>query len=319
MPDFAAALTATPARVYTGAIIVMGLLASACSPVNILNAVISDKGYRLSSGVAYGELPRQTLDIYTPNDALTSNHKSQDKTTSISQATHKGLPVVVFFYGGSWDSGNRGSYKFIGEAMTSQGFIAVIPDYRVYPEVRFPGFMQDPAQAAKWVKQHAAEFGGDPERVFLAGHSAGAHIAAMLVLDPQFLAQQASKPGDFAGMIGLAGPYDFLPLKSERLKTIFGAEDQRAKSQPINFVSGHNPPMLLMVGDKDGTVWPRNTYNLAARIKAAGGPVEVAEFAGYGHIDMAAKLAKPLRDQRMLETMTAFIKQHQAVAGQPRR
>jgi acetyl esterase/lipase len=306
MPDF----TATPARLYTGALIVMGLLASACSPVNILNAVISDKGYRLNSGVAYGELPRQTLDIYTPNAALTSKHESQDKTTTTSQAAHKGLPVVVFFYGGSWDSGDRASYKFIGEAITSQGFIAVIPDYRVYPEVLFPDFMQDPAQAAKWVKLHAAEFGGDPERVFLAGHSAGAHIAAMLVLDPEFLAQQASKPGDFAGMIGLAGPYDFLPLKSERLKTIFGDQEQRAKSQPINFVTGHNPPMLLMVGDKDGTVWPRNTYNLAAKIKAAGGPVEVAEFAGYGHIDMAAKLAKPLRDLRMLETVTAFIKQH---------
>jgi acetyl esterase/lipase len=319
MPDFAAALAATPARLYTGALIVMGLLTSACSPVNILNAVISDKGYRLSSDVAYGELPRQKLDIYTPNVPLASDPKSAGRIASTTQTSDKGLPVVVFFYGGSWDSGDRGSYKFIGEAITSQGFIAVIPDYRVYPEVRFPGFMHDPAQAAKWVKLHAAEFGGDPERVFLAGHSAGAHIAAMLVLDPEFLAQQASKPGDFAGMIGLAGPYDFLPLKSERLKTIFGAEDQRPKSQPINFVSGHNPPMLLMVGNKDGTVWPRNTYNLAAKIKAAGGPVEVAEFAGYGHIDMAAKLAKPLRDQRMLETMAAFIKQHQTVAEQPRR
>ncbi len=290
----------------------MGFLATACSPVNILNAVISDKEYQLREGVAYGDLPRQALDIYIPKHHVLANNPQPDTSKDIAGTgtTNKGLPVVLFFYGGSWDSGNRGSYKFIGEAMTSQGFITIIPDYRVYPEVLFPGFMEDPAKAAKWVKLHAAELGGDPDRIFLAGHSAGAHIAAMLALDTEFLAEQNSKPKDFAGMIGLAGPYDFLPLKSNRLKTIFGPEDQRAKSQPINFVTGNNPPMLLMVGTKDGTVWPRNTYNLAAKIKAAGGPVEVAEFAGYGHVDMAAKLAKPLRDKHMLETIAAFIKQH---------
>jgi acetyl esterase/lipase len=306
MPNFHAIPSLILSIFYTAPLIIMGLLASACSPVNILNAVISDKAYELNSGVAYGDLPRQTLDIYTPKNHLTTNLELNNK----SAAANQGLPVVVFFYGGSWDSGNRGSYKFIGEAITSQGFITVIPDYRVYPEVLFPGFMEDPAKAATWVKSHAAEFGGDPERIFLAGHSAGAHIAAMLVLDPEFLAKQNSKPGEFAGMIGLAGPYDFLPLKSNRLKTIFGPEDQRPKSQPINFVTGSNPPMLLMVGTKDGTVWPRNTYNLAAKIKSAGGPVEVVEFAGYGHVDMAAKLAKPLRDKRMLDTITEFIKQH---------
>lgn len=314
MPLLRAIQSIFPSALSKNALLFMGLVTSACSPVNILNAVIPDKGYRLTEGVAYGDLPRQTLDIYVPkNHLILSTERPdslKDKTENTNATASEHLPVVVFFYGGSWDSGNRTSYKFIGEAMTSQGFIAVIPDYRVYPEVLFPGFMEDPAKAAKWVKLHAAEFGGDPERVFLAGHSAGAHIAAMLVLNPEFLAEQNSKPGDFAGMIGLAGPYDFLPLKSNRLKTIFGTEDQLAKSQPINFVTGNNPPMLLMVGTKDGTVWPRNTYNLAAKIKAAGGPVEVAEFPGYGHVDMAAKLAKPLRDESMLNTITEFIKQH---------
>lgn len=312
MPHCHASPSIFPTSFYYIVLIIMGFLATACSPVNILNAVISDKEYQLKEGVAYGDLPRQALDIYIPKHHVLANNPQPDTSKDIAGTgtTNKGLPVVVFFYGGSWDSGNRGSYKFIGEAMTSQGFITIIPDYRVYPEVLFPGFMEDPAKAAKWVKEHAAEFGGDPDRIFLAGHSAGAHIAAMLALDTEFLAEQNSKPKDFAGMIGLAGPYDFLPLKSNRLKTIFGPEDQRAKSQPINFVTGNNPPMLLMVGTKDGTVWPRNTYNLAAKIKAAGGPVEVAEFAGYGHVDMAAKLAKPLRDKRMLDTIAAFIKQH---------
>ncbi len=272
------------------------VLTTACSPIKALNAVIPDSGYQLTAGIGYGSLPRQKLDVYVPK-------KSGSEVTKL-------LPIVVFFYGGSWDSGNKGSYKFIGEAMTSQGFIAIIPDYRVYPDVLFPGFMQDPAKAAKWAKTHAAEFGGDPDRIFLAGHSAGAHIAAMLTLDDEFLKVEYSKPGDFAGMIGLAGPYDFLPLKSERLKTIFGPEEQRYNSQPINFVTGKNPPMLLLVGTKDDTVWPKNTYNLAAKIKAAGGPVEVAEFEGYSHIDMAARLARPLRNERLLNTITSFVQSH---------
>lgn len=272
------------------------VLTTACSPIKALNLVIPDGGYQLTAGIGYGALPRQKLDVYVPK-----------KTAN---AVTKPLPVVVFFYGGSWDSGERGNYKFVGEAMTSQGFMAIVPDYRVYPEVLFPGFMEDPARVAKWAKEHAAEFGGDPARIFLAGHSAGAHIAAMLLLDDEFLAVQQLKPTDFAGMIGLAGPYDFLPLTSNRLKTIFGPEEQRAKSQPINYVTGNNPPMLLLVGTKDNTVWPKNTYNLSAKISAKGGPVEVKEFTGYGHVDMAAKLAKPLRDQAMLSTISNFIRQH---------
>ncbi|HSH73108.1 MAG TPA: alpha/beta hydrolase [Methylophilaceae bacterium] len=270
------------------------LLTTGCSPVKTLNLIIPESGYQLTPNIAFGSLPRQKLDIYVPKN-LPPDTKP---------------PVVVFFYGGGWESGDKSDYKFVAEALTSRGFITVIPDYRVYPDVLFPGLMADPAQAARWVKDYIAGVGGDPQRIFLAGHSAGAHIAAMLTLDDEYLSTVKLKPADFRGMIGLAGPYDFLPLKSDRLKTIFGPEDQRAKSQPINFVTGHNPPMLLMVGKIDGTVWPRNTYNLAAKIREDGGPVEVVEFENYGHIDMVAKLAKPLRNDEMLGSITNFIKQH---------
>jgi len=269
-------------------------LTTACSPVKTLNAIIPESGYQLTPNVAFGSLPRQKLDIYVPRN-LPKGSKA---------------PVVIFYYGGGWDTGDKDDYKFVAEAFTSRGFITVIPDYRIYPDVLFPGFMADPAQAARWVKDYIGGLGGDSQHVFLAGHSAGAHIAAMLTLDDEYLASVGLKPKDFSGMIGLAGPYDFLPLKSERLKTIFGPEEGRAKSQPINFVTGNNPPMLLLVGKKDGTVWPRNTYNLAAKIREAGGPVEVAEYESYGHIDMAAKLARPLRDNDMLNTIASFIKQH---------
>lgn len=277
-------------RVFSAAAV---LLTTACSLVALLNAAVPDDGYQLKPGIAYGSHERNVLDIYMPR-----------------VASDKPRPVVVFFYGGSWDSGKRGDYEFVAEALTSQGFVVVIPDYRVYPEVKFPDFMYDAAAATEWTKRNIAQYGGDADHVFVMGHSAGAHIAAMLTLNAKYLDSVGMQPQDLAGMIGLAGPYDFLPLTSERLKTIFGPEDERWKSQPINFVTGNNPPVLLLVGTADDTVWPKNTYNLAAKIKAAGGPVQVIKYPGWGHIDMVAKLAKPLRDESLLKAIADFIRQH---------
>ena len=269
----------------------------ACSPVKTLNAFVPSDGYQLHADIAYGNSARQKLDVYQPNKQGENNQKKP--------------PVIIFYYGGSWDSGDKGDYKFAAEAFTSNGFVTVVPDYRVYPEVVFPGFMADPASVARWVKDHIQEFGGDPNRIFLAGHSAGAHIAVMLSLDGEYLAKEHLKPTDFRGTIGLAGPYDFLPLKTDRLKAIFGPEDQQWKSQPIAYVTGRNQPMLLLVGLKDNTVWTHNTFNLAAKIKDKGGPVQVVEFTTYGHIDMAAKLAKPLRGNgELLKPIVDFINSH---------
>ncbi len=282
-------------RAWTSALIgLAATVSAACAPVKVLNSLIPTQGYELHAEIAYGDLPRQKLDVYRPR-----------------QSAHH-LPVVIFYYGGSWDSGEKADYKFAAEAFASHGLIAVVPDYRVYPDVLFPGLMADPASAAKWVKQNIHQYGGDPARVFLAGHSAGAHLAVMLSLNPEYLAKENLRPQDFRGTIASAGPYDFLPLKSRRLREIFGDESQQWKSQPIAFVNGNHPPMQLLVGLKDATVWPRNTFNLAAKIKEAGGQVEVVEFSDYGHIDMAAKLAKPLRgDGRLLAHMIDFIERYQ--------
>jgi acetyl esterase/lipase len=274
----------------------MALLSSACSPVKVLNSLVPEAGYELVSAIEYGANPRQKLDIYLPKNSRTS------------EAPKK---VIIFYYGGNWDSGERADYKFAAEALVSQGYIVVIPDYRVYPEVLFPELMADPVSAAKWVKANIKNYNGDASKVFLAGHSAGAHIAVMMAINAEYLAVASLKPNDFVGIVGLAGPYDFLPLKSDRLKTIFGHEAAQWKSQPINFVDGKNPPLLLAVGMKDGTVWPRNSINLAKKIKENNGQVEVVEFANYGHVDMVAKLAKPLRGNgELLKPIAAFIDKH---------
>jgi acetyl esterase/lipase len=267
------------------------ILTTACSPLGLLNVAVPNGGYHIAPGIDYGPALRNKLDVYVPR-----------------RTTTQPLPVVVFFYGGAWEAGRRDDYEFVAEALTSQGFIVVIPDYRVYPEARFPGFLHDAAAAVAWIRQNIASHGGDEEELFLMGHSAGAHIAAMLTLNGEYLREEGLEPEDLAGMIGLAGPYDFLPLQSERLKTIFGPEAERWKSQPINFITGDNAPMLLLVGTADKTVWPRNTYNLAAKIKAAGGPVQMVEYPGWGHVDIVAKLAKPLRDRHLLQSITEFIR-----------
>ena len=278
------------------AIALVACISSACSPIKVLNSLVPENGYELVSGVEYGTNARQKLDIYLP--------KATEKSTALKK-------VIIFYYGGNWDSGERADYKFAAEALVGHGYIVVIPDYRVYPEVLFPGFMADPVSAAKWVKTNIKKYNGDANKVFLAGHSAGAHMAVMMAINPEYLAEASLKPNDFAGVIGLAGPYDFLPLKSDRLKIIFGPEAEQWKSQPINFVDGKNPALLLAVGMKDGTVWPRNSFNLAKKIKDNNGLVEVVEFASYNHIDMVSKLAKPLRGNgELLKSVAAFIDKH---------
>ena len=283
------------------ALAIVACISSACSPIKVLNLLVPENGYELVSGVEYGANARQKLDIYLP--------KVAEKSAKLEPAALK--KVIIFYYGGNWDSGARADYKFAAEALVSQGYIVVIPDYRVYPEVLFPALMADPVSAAKWVKTNIKKYSGDANKIYLAGHSAGAHMAVMMAINPEYLAQASLKPNDFAGVIGLAGPYDFLPLKSERLKIIFGPEAQQWKSQPINFVDGKNPPLFLAVGMKDDTVWPRNTFNLAKKIKEKNGLVEVHEFASYGHVDMVSKLAKPLRGKgELLKSVITFIDQH---------
>ena len=289
-------------KLYKPLLGLMMLASTACSPIKVLNAIVTDSTFLHKADIAFGALPRQKLDIYIPT-ASTINRQSSVEASKPSKK------VIIFFYGGNWDSGEKENYKFVAEALASAGHIVVIPNYRVYPDVLFPELMNDPALIAKWVKTNIHQYGGDANQVFLSGHSAGAHIAVMLAVNPEYLTSVSLKPSDFVGVIGLAGPYDFLPLSSDRLKTIFGNKEQQWKSQPINFVDGKNPPLLLAVGLKDGTVWPRNSYNLAKKINANDGKVKVVEFAEYGHIDMVAKLAKPLRGNgELLKSVTDFIK-----------
>ncbi|HYN38570.1 MAG TPA: alpha/beta hydrolase [Rhodospirillales bacterium] len=270
-------------------------LLSACSPITALNdLLVPDDGWSAQRDIDYGPDVRQRLDVYTPSGLRT--------------AARTPAPVVVFFYGGSWSGGRRAWYRFVGEAFTRRGYIVVIPDYRVYPEVRFPTFVEDGAAAVAWVRTHAADFGGDPDRVFLMGHSAGAHIAALLVTDRRYLAAQGIDERAVRGMIGLAGPYAFDPSQYASTRPIFASAPEIESTQPVSFVEGGEPPMLLLHGASDRTVFPVNSFALADRIRATGGTVDVIEYRGMGHIRIVLELARPFRREGgVLDAAAAFI------------
>ena len=276
-------------RILAAALLLAAL--AACSATSILNVLSPTGDLDIRRDVAYGSLPRQKLDVYRPREGAGPR------------------PVIVFFYGGSWDSGSRDGYLFVGEALASRGFVAVVPDYRIYPEVVFPGFVEDAATAVAWAKRHAAEIGGDPGRVFVMGYSAGAHLAAMVAFDKQYLAREGLAPSALSGLIGLAGPYDFLPLKSERLKTIFAPEGTIARTQPINFVSADAPPTLLATGENDTTVSPGNSVRLAAKLREKGVPVTELRYPSLTHYTIVGALAAPLRgDEPLLDDIERFVR-----------
>lgn len=262
-----------------------------CTPARVLNALITDDGYRIERDVAYGEAPLHKLDIYVPDMA------------------RPGANVAIFFYGGRWTYGSKADYLFVGQAFASRGIITVILDYRLFPDVRFPGFIEDGAKAVGWVRQHIANHGGDPNRIFLVGHSAGAHIAAMLSMKPGFLAAEDVTVEDIEGWVGLAGPYDFLPIKDPAVKEIFAVDDLQS-TQPINHVTSRAPTTLLLTGDDDETVLARNSMRLGDVINDVGGEAEVKIYERLGHIGIVLALATPFRWLApTLDDITAFITQ----------
>jgi len=279
--------------------LVVSSLLAACSGQFWANALTPRWGYERHADIAYGDLERQTLDVYVPNE-----HAA-------------GAPVVVFFYGGSWQSGDKNGYRFVGQALASRGFIAVLPDYRLYPGTTFPGFVEDGARAVAWAQNHAVDYGGDPTHLFVSGHSAGAHIAAMLATDGRYLNAAGSSITDLAGFVGMAGPYDFLPIRDPVLQEIFAPRSSWPESQPIEFVDGDEPPMLLMHGAADTTVYPKNSRNMAARINDVGGMAELEIYPKTSHIGLVAPLAAPLRlTGSELDDFAAFVKK--VVSDSPR-
>lgn len=238
--------------------------------------------------VAYGTRPRQRLDVYSPWHA-------------------KDLPVVVFWYGGGWENGEKSQYRFVGAALAKAGYVAVLPDYRLYPEAKFPAFVQDGAEALAWVASHAAEIGGDPKRIYVTGHSAGAHLAAMLAYDRSRLERVGLPPDIVRGFIGLSGPYALDP-NNETYRAIFAAPFAPADWQPVQLVGRGAPPALLLHGESDEVVSVGHARKMAAALEASGVGVTLRIYPRRGHRDTVAAFAVPAPHKLpVMEELRRFI------------
>lgn len=272
--------------------------AAGCTKFDLLNATIPSCGYQSINNLSYGGIPRQKLDIYRPRH-LPVNAKP-------------GAPVVVFFYGGYWTAGEKRDYRFVGEAITREGFVAVLPDYRLYPQTTFPGFIEDGALAVRWVVDHIDQFGGDPRRIYLMGHSAGAHLVALLTLDEHYLKAVGLEQKIIRATVALAGPYDFVPDESDG--PAFNSKpgeisDQRI--EPLHFANGHSPPMLLVQGLKDEVVEPRNAVELSGAIRRAGGEAMMLTYPKRGHADLVLAMAWSFRWLApVMHDAAVFIREH---------
>jgi acetyl esterase/lipase len=261
-----------------------------CSPLYVLDTLVPSGEYNLTPNVSYGDLPRQKLDIYRParpDDAA---------------------PVIVFFYGGSWKSGERGQYRFVGEALTRRGYTVVVPDYRLYPEVTFPAFMTDAARAVRWVRENINTKAGKSRPLFIGGHSAGAHIAALLATDQRYLNEEGLSPERICGVIGLAGPYVFDPKKYRSTRAVFANLKSSDIARPVKRIAGRTSPFLLLHGESDTTVRASNTTEFAATLREAGNTVQTQIFPGIGHSKILLSISEPFDDIAPVnDRIAAFI------------
>jgi len=277
------------------ALLLAAAVLPSCSAVDALNATVPTGDLRITRDIAYRPGGRGGLDVYRPDTAAT------------------GLPLVVFLFGGSWQSGDKKEYPFVAGPLAREGLVVAVPNYRLYPEVQYPVFIQDCAEAVAFARAHAVEWGADPSHVFVIGHSAGGYNALMLATDAKYLAAVGMRPQELSGVVSLAGPADFLPIKEDDIQAVFGDSKTSPDTQPITHADGKNPPMLLLHGTEDGLVYPRNSTALDRKLRDAGGPVQLKLYQGIGHIGLVTSIA-PLFQSRAptLADIMAFIRAHPA-------
>ena len=264
-------------------------------PLETFNLLVpKDAGGKIAAkDVAYGEDPRHKVDVYVPTSG------------------EGPWPTVIFIHGGSWSTGNKDPYAFLGQALAAQGFVVMLPNYRLHPQNRYPGFVQDAALVIDWATRHAGEYGGDPKHIYAAGHSAGGYNVAQAVLDKRYLAELGTDASAIRGLILLSAPLDFLPLDPGTARDVFGRETDLPATQPITYVRADAPPTLLLYGTADTTVKPKNSINTAKAMQAVGVNATLKAYAGVSHVGILLAFAKPLHGiAPSLADMVDFIRSH---------
>ncbi len=257
------------------AAVAVGIALAGCSGFDVLNLVAASTAAKATTGLSYGADPRQKLDVLVPESARPG----------------AALPVVLFFYGGSWTAGSRTDYRFVGNALVKMGYVAVLADYRLYPQVTFPAFQRDAALALKWTRENIAGYHGDASKILVMGHSAGAHVAALLALDPSYARAAGVPDGTIKGVIGLAGPYAMVPSQIDSVRAAFAGLPDENVARPVTFVTAAAPPMLLLYGLADKTVGRANATELAQLLRAKGRDVTLIEYPDVGHPGIVLAMA----------------------------
>ena len=277
-----------PAKLFVFSILITAL--AGCSPLTLVNSIAPDHGFVVEQGIYYGQQERQKLDVYYP------------------EVTRPNAPVIVFFYGGSWRRGDRERYRFVGQALSSQGYLTIIPDYRLYPEVQFPAFVEDGAASIAWIEQNIPQ---SENGIVLIGHSAGAHLAALLALDGRYLHDKGIRQNSIIGMVGLAGPYAFEPEQYRRFRPIFATAKPAELSQPVSHARGDAPPLLLLHGTDDRVVLPLHSQLLQERMNSEDGRVSRLELEGVDHFGIVLALSEPFAHlaPNLLQNIEAFIEE----------
>lgn len=266
---------------------------SACAPVDVLNSFVPGNGFKLTYDIPYGPEYRQKLDIYKPT------HQDERKS------------AIVFIYGGAWKSGDKDDYRFVGQGLSELGYTVIIPDYHLYPKVQYPTFLDDCARAVIWARENAKKFGYDPERIFVMGHSAGAYNAAMIGFDHRWLRDAGGDRSYVRGVIGLAGPYDFVPIEDRSVQKVFASALDLRDTQPINHVGKDEPAAFLATGNEDEQVEARNTTDMANKLLDSKNNVTVISYPGLDHKDIVLALTQVLTPEAPVrEDIKAFIDRH---------
>jgi len=270
------------------------LFVSGCSYISLVTVNLLSLGFdgEVIKDVAYGDMEIQKADIYLPNQL----------------EGDAALPVIVFFHGGAWRDGNKGLYRFVGTALASRGFVVVVPDYRKYPQVVFPAFIEDTAAAIAWAFTNIEQYGGDPDHLFVSGHSSGAHMGALVLADQRYLAEYEISPEQVSGFVGLSGPYSFTP-QEEGIVEVFGDLDDYSPMQVDNFVDGNEPPMLLLHGLDDRTVGRINIERLQPVLESNNVEVISRFYPDTDHTSILANFSAPLQaDSELINDMVEFMR-----------
>jgi acetyl esterase/lipase len=265
------------------------MLIAGCSPRRLGELVFVGDQFELTRNVTYAPGDRHRLDLYRP------------------RAARRPAPVVIFLYGGRWQHGSKDEYRLVGDALTRQGLVAVIPDYRLYPQVTFPAWVEDGAAVVRWVRDSISGYGGDPRRIFLAGHSAGAHTAVLLALDQRYLREAGVPAGTLRGVVSLAGPVA-TEWTDPDVQALMGPAGDWPRTYPLTYADSSGTPLLLLHGAMDKVVTPENSTRLAARIREHGGRARTVIYRGLDHVGIAVALAVPrLAIAPVVEDILRFV------------